>query len=81
MTFNSVAKALPRRSLAIVLTGMGADGREGARALKAGGAEIWAQDEATCVVYGMPASIVEAGLANRILPLSEVGTSLAQGFS
>jgi len=81
VTFNSVAKALPGRSLAIVLTGMGADGREGARALKAGGAEIWAQDEATCVVYGMPASIVEAGLANRILPLFEVGTSLAQGFS
>jgi len=81
VTFNSVAKAMPGRTLAIVLTGMGADGREGARSLKAGGAEVWAQDEATCVVYGMPASIVEAGLADRILPLSEVGTSLVQGFS
>lgn len=81
VTFRSVAQLLPGRTLAIVLTGMGADGREGARALKAGGAEIWAQDEASCVVYGMPASIVEAGLADRILSLSEVGTSLAQGFS
>ena len=81
ITFNSVARVLPGRSLAIVLTGMGADGREGARTMKAGGAAVWAQDEASCVVYGMPASIVEAGLADRILPLSEVGTSLAQGFS
>jgi two-component system chemotaxis response regulator CheB len=81
VTFHSVARTLPGRALAIILTGMGADGREGARALKAGGAHVWAQNEATCVVYGMPASIVEAGLADRILPLSEVGTSLAQGFS
>lgn len=81
VTFRSVAAALPGRSLAIILTGMGADGREGARALKAGGSEIWAQNEATCVVYGMPASIVEAGLADRILSLSEVGIGLAQGFS
>ena len=81
VTFNSVARVLPGRSLAIVLTGMGADGREGARVMKAGGSVVWAQDEASCVVYGMPASIVEAGLADRILPLSEVGTSLAQGFS
>jgi two-component system chemotaxis response regulator CheB len=55
------------------MTGMGADGREGARTLKQGGSKIWAQDEASCVVYGMPAAIVDAGLADNILPLSDIG--------
>ncbi|MBD3669935.1 MAG: chemotaxis response regulator protein-glutamate methylesterase [Gammaproteobacteria bacterium] len=81
LTFNSIAKSFPGRSLAVVLTGMGADGREGARAMKSGGGTVWAQDEATCVVYGMPASIAEAGLADKILALGDVGKSLAQGFS
>ncbi|MEW6353564.1 MAG: chemotaxis response regulator protein-glutamate methylesterase [Pseudomonadota bacterium] len=78
VTFNSLAKALPGQVLAVVLTGMGADGREGARALKQGGATVWAQDEQTCVVYGMPMAIVEAGLADQVLPLSEIGVNLAQ---
>jgi two-component system chemotaxis response regulator CheB len=77
VTFTSVAKTYPGSTLAIVLTGMGADGREGARLLKQGGAHIWAQDEATSVVYGMPAAIVDAGLADEILPLDSVGKTLA----
>jgi two-component system chemotaxis response regulator CheB len=45
--------------------------------LKEGGSHIWAQDQASCVVYGMPAAIVEAGLADQILPLDEIGNSIA----
>jgi two-component system chemotaxis response regulator CheB len=76
-TFASMAKLYPNNTLALVLTGMGADGREGARLLKQGGSRIWAQDEASCVVYGMPAAIVEAGLADQVLPLSDIGPGLA----
>lgn len=78
LSFTSAAEQVGGAVLAVVLTGMGADGREGARALKGKGAEIWAQDEATSVVYGMPMAVKEAGLADQVLPLNEVGTRLAQ---
>jgi len=77
VTFNSIARLLPGKTLAVVLTGMGADGREGARALKQGGSFVWAQDEASCVVYGMPAAIVDAGLADQVLPLDDMGRTIA----
>lgn len=79
-TFISVAKAYPGKVLAVVLTGMGADGREGARVLKAGGSFVWAQDEASCVVYGMPMAVTEAGLADQVLHLSHIGPCLAQSI-
>lgn len=78
MTFGSLARACPGRVLAVVLTGMGADGREGARLLKQGGAHVWAQDEASSVIYGMPMAIAHAGLADEILPLTEIGARLAE---
>lgn len=78
VTFSSVADVMPGRALGIVLTGMGADGREGARRMHQGGAELWAQDEASCVVYGMPAALVQAGLANRVMPLDDIGPDLAR---
>ncbi len=78
ITFNSVAKVYPSQTLAVILTGMGADGREGSRTLKQGGSQIWSQDEASCVVYGMPAAVAEAGLSDRVLALNEVGPALAQ---
>lgn len=77
VTFSSVAKTYPGSALAVVLTGMGADGKEGAKLLKQGGAQIWAQNESSCVVYGMPAAIVDSGLADRVLPLDDVGNTLA----
>ena len=55
---------------------MGADGREGARTLKAQGSEIWAQDEESCVVYGMPAAVVEAGLADKVLSLNDFSQAI-----
>ena len=79
VTFRSAAAALGGKVLAIVMTGMGADGREGVRALKEKGATVWTQDEETCVVYGMPAAVAEAGLSDRVLPLEQIGLSLAQG--
>jgi len=78
ITFSSIAKFYPNNTLAVILTGMGADGREGSRALKSVGSKIWAQDESSCVVYGMPAAVAEAGLTERVLGLSEMGASIAQ---
>ena len=76
ITFRSISKVYPAKTLAIVLTGMGADGREGARTLKAQGSEIWAQDEASCVVYGMPAAIVEGGLADKVLDINDFSQAI-----
>ncbi len=78
LTFSSLARAVPGKCLAVVLTGMGADGREGARALKQGGSAVWAQDEASSVIYGMPMAIAQAGLADQVLPLGEVSTRLLE---
>jgi two-component system chemotaxis response regulator CheB len=72
ITFASLSKVYGRKVLAIVLTGMGADGRDGASMLKDQGAEIWAQDEESCVVYGMPQAVAKAGIATESLPLDLV---------
>ena len=77
LAFHSVARSFHGKVLAIVLTGMGADGREGARQLKQGGASVWAQDEASSVIYGMPGAVADAGLADEILPLARIGPQLA----
>lgn len=76
LALYSAADVLGGAVLGIILTGMGADGREGARALKSRGAEIWVQDRDSCVVYGMPAAVAQAGLADRVLPLNEIGSAL-----
>jgi two-component system chemotaxis response regulator CheB len=60
------------------MTGMGADGCEGAKTLKRVGATIWAQDAASSVVYGMPAAVAEAGVVDHVLSLEDIGTNLAQ---
>jgi len=78
ITFGSAAKSYGDKVLAVVLTGMGADGREGARLLKQGGSAIWAQDEASCVIYGMPMAIVKADLADAIYSLDDIGKHLAE---
>ena len=74
----SVAKHYGNKALGIVLTGMGADGREGARLLKQSGGHLWAQDEQSCVIYGMPMAVINAGLADRILPLNDVSKHMSQ---
>ena len=72
ITFASAAKSYGNAVLAIVLTGMGADGRDGARLLKQAGSKIWAQDEASCVVYGMPQAVASAGLSEKSIALADV---------
>ncbi len=78
ITFGSAAKSYHDKVLAVVLTGMGADGREGARLLKQGGSQVWAQDEASCVIYGMPMAVVKANLADAVYPLDVIGRHLAE---
>jgi two-component system chemotaxis response regulator CheB len=63
VTFESVAQVYTGNVLAVILTGMGADGREGCKTLKAKGAKIWAQDEQSCVVYGMPQAVTVANIS------------------
>ncbi len=75
--FGSAAQVVGGQVLALVLTGMGADGREGARLLRDKGATIWSQDEASCVVYGMPQAVAAAGLSQQVVPLAEIGRRLA----
>jgi len=70
--FSSLADVYGPAVVAVVLTGMGRDGMSGAEQLAARGAYILAQDEATSVVWGMPGAVVNAGVANEILPLDLV---------
>lgn len=76
ITFGSAAKAFQDRVLAVVLTGMGADGREGARLLKQNGSQVWTQDEASCVIYGMPMAVFKANLSDAVYSLDEIGSRL-----
>jgi two-component system chemotaxis response regulator CheB len=70
--FSSIGDAYGGAVIAVILTGMGQDGLRGAEILKAQGASILAQDEATSVVWGMPGAVVNAGLADCVLPLDHV---------
>ena len=70
--FRSAANQFPGRSTAVILTGMGSDGALGLRLLKRHGCFVIAQDEASCVVYGMPKAAVEAGVTDVVLPLNAI---------
>ncbi|MBB3168400.1 chemotaxis-specific protein-glutamate methyltransferase CheB [Simiduia aestuariiviva] len=72
VTFASAAKVSGDAVLAIVMTGMGSDGKEGTRLLKRSGARVWTQDEASCVIYGMPQAVVREGLSDRIVKLQDM---------
>ncbi|WP_303620954.1 chemotaxis protein CheB, partial [Methylogaea oryzae] len=76
VTFGSIAKNLSGKVLAVVLTGMGSDGKLGAEKLKAAGASVWAQNEESCIVYGMPKAIVDANLADGVFDLNEMANEL-----
>ena len=73
--YDSVAH-VGKDVVAVILTGMGSDGREGMRRIKENGGYCIAQDEATCVVYGMPKSVVDAGLADEICPLPKIAGAI-----
>jgi two-component system, chemotaxis family, protein-glutamate methylesterase/glutaminase len=76
--FRSVAKCYQAGVLGVVLTGMGQDGMRGAEAIHLAGGQVIAQDEASCVVWGMPRAVAEAGLAAVVLPLSKIGEEVAR---
>lgn len=81
LTWASIAEHWKGRCLAVVLTGMGCDGTEGARLLRARGADVFAQDEGSSIVYGMPRAVAEAGLASAVLPLDELGPAIERWTS
>ncbi len=76
--FASVAKALEDGVVGVVLTGMGADGRDGSRAIRGVGGRVIAQDEASSVVWSMPGATVRAGLATDVLPLDRIAARLGE---
>ncbi|MDX1342713.1 MAG: chemotaxis response regulator protein-glutamate methylesterase [Reinekea sp.] len=78
LTFGSAVKHYGNHALAIVLTGMGADGRDGARLLKQANSVVWAQEGSTCVIDGMPSAIVKANLADEVIPLLDVAKRMAE---
>lgn len=76
--FDALARIYGKNLLAVVLTGMGQDGMEGARTVVSQGGNVLAQDEATSVVWGMPGAVTKAGLARAVLPLDDIGATLAR---
>jgi two-component system chemotaxis response regulator CheB len=76
--FESVAGALGARAVGCLLTGMGRDGAEGLLRMRQSGAATIAQDQSTCVVYGMPQEAIRLGAADQVLRLSDIGPELAQ---
>jgi two-component system, chemotaxis family, protein-glutamate methylesterase/glutaminase len=74
--FRSAAQACSARVLGVILTGMGSDGLQGARAIRAAGGTVFAQDAASSVVWGMPGAVTNAGLANKVLPLDAIASEI-----
>ncbi|HEY8906403.1 MAG TPA: chemotaxis protein CheB, partial [Rhodoferax sp.] len=70
--FRSVAKCAGKNALGIIMTGMGDDGARGLKELHDTGARTLAQDEESCVVYGMPKEAVKLGAVDRVLPLDDI---------
>lgn len=76
ITMTSVAESFPGRAMGVILTGMGHDGLEGMRAIKASGGKTIAQNEESCTVYGMPKAVVDAGLADKVAPLDKIAAEI-----
>lgn len=73
---ESVAKLYPGKSIGVILTGMGSDGLLGMKKIKESGGITIAQDEATCVVYGMPKAVVDAGIADMVVPIYKISDEI-----
>src|SRR5262249_32354558 len=74
--FRSVAEVAAPAAMGVLLTGMGSDGAQGMKSLRDSGCTTIAQDEATSVVFGMPAAAIELGAASEILPIDKIGASI-----
>jgi two-component system chemotaxis response regulator CheB len=75
--FHSVARVMGAQGIGLILTGMGRDGADGLKAMRAAGARTLGQDEASCVVFGMPRAAQELGATERMLPLTQIGAHVA----
>jgi len=75
---ESAARIYKENSVGVILTGMGSDGSDGIKKLKLAGGKVIAEDESTCVVYGMPRSVIEQNLADYILPIHKIAQSIAE---
>src|ERR1044072_901376 len=76
--FPSAAEVYRQRVLGVVMTGMGSDGKQGSAWIKAQGGLVYTESEETCVVYGMPSSVVEAGLSDRSVPLDKMAQAIRE---
>ena len=76
--FDSVAELVGKSAVGLILTGMGTDGAKGMLAMKKAGSPTFAQNEATCVVYGMPQAAHKIGATDRMLPLPEIAGMLVE---
>ena len=76
--FRSAAEVFGERVLGVVMTGMGSDGREGAAWIKSKGGSVITEAEETCVIYGMPRSVAEAGLSDAAVPLSRMANAITE---
>ena len=74
--FKSLAEAVPGKALCVVMTGMGADGLEGVKAVRQRGGWCIAQDQASCAVYGMPRSVIEGGEADEVVALDDLAARI-----
>lgn len=79
--FSSASEVFRGAVLATVMTGMGKDGLEGAKLIKSAGGKVVAQNEESCVVYGMPKAIVDAEIADAVLPLEDIASAIANAVS
>jgi two-component system chemotaxis response regulator CheB len=80
VTMESVVVHFGNLVLGVVLTGMGTDGTMGAQLIKCAGGKVLVQDEASCVVYGMPKSIAESGYADAILPITAMSDGIVEAL-
>jgi two-component system chemotaxis response regulator CheB len=78
VTMESAARQHKSAVIGVILTGMGVDGTAGAMQIKAAGGRVIAEHESTSVVYGMPQSVVAAGLADRVIPLPDIAPALVE---
>ena len=76
ITLNSLVDIYGGDVLSIILTGMGSDGREGCEALHRKGAKVWAQDQDTCVVYGMPQAVAKANIAEKSIAIDNIASCI-----
>lgn len=80
VTMQSAARAFSKKVVGVVLTGMGADGKDGAGAIRAAGGSVIAEDEATCAVFGMPRAVIEAGHANIVVTIDKISRQIVKTY-